>query len=105
MASRIREMILPLYSMLIKPHLEYCVQMWTSLYRSYTDMLKCFQRRATKVIHGMEHLCYMDRLRELGFFSLEKIWVHSVLIAASEYLMAICRKKGDQQVSLARFFW
>jgi len=34
--------------------------------------LECIQRRATNIIHGMEHLFYEDRLREVGLFILKK---------------------------------
>ena len=67
-----KEEILPLCSLLLKSHLEYCIQVRSPQYRRDTDMLKCVQRRATKMFQGMEHLFKGDRLREQGLFSLEK---------------------------------
>ena len=54
-AGRVRDVTLPLYSALVKPDLEYCVQMWSPQNRRDMDLLERIQRRVTNMIQGMEH--------------------------------------------------
>jgi len=75
----------------------YYVQMWSPQCRRDTDLLDRVQRRATKMMHKVEHLSE-DRLRA-GVCSMEKRRLRGDLIASFQYLKGSYRKEGDRLFS------
>ena len=67
-----KEVMLTLYRNLVKPHLEYCVQLGSQKFRKDIDAMERVQRRATRLIPGRARLSYEERLKETGLCTLER---------------------------------
>ena len=93
-----KDIILPLYNSLVRPHLEYAVQFWSPHYEKDIAKLESVQRRATKMIPSLRNKSYEERLVQLNLFSLRKRRLRGKLIECFKIL------KGFTNVAVDSLF-
>ncbi|KAJ7425284.1 hypothetical protein WISP_24066 [Willisornis vidua] len=94
--SRLKKVILSLYSALMRTHMEYCFQFWGLQHKKNVDLLGQVQRRVTNMNIGLEHPFCEDRWIGLGLFSLEKRMLWRFLIGAFQCLKGAYRKAAEE---------
>jgi hypothetical protein len=96
MEYKSKENILPLYLSLVRPHLEYCVQAWSPYLKKDITKLEKVQKRALNMIVELKGLTYIEKLKALDLFSLEKRRTRGDLIETFKILNGI--DKVDSEI-------
>ncbi len=66
------DIFIPLYSTLVRPHLEYAIQASSPYFKKDVDHLERLQRLATRMVKVCRGLSYEERLNKLDLFSLAR---------------------------------
>ena len=93
-----KEMFMNLYPVMIRPLLEYCVQIWSPYKQGDIDLLEKVQRRATKIVPELKNLSYDERLRSLNLTTLKERRIRGDMIETYKLLT------GKEDLDPEKFF-
>ena len=93
-----KDMFMNLYPVLVRPLLEYCVQVWSPNKQKDIDLLEGVQRRATKAVPGLRNMTYDERLKKLGLLRLEDRRIRGDMIETYKIIT------GKEDVNSGLFF-
>ena len=91
-------LLILIYKTYIRPHMEYCVQAWSPYLKKDIKCLEKVQRSATKMVHGLRHLSYEQRLRHLELTTLRERRIRGDLIETFKIMT------GKESVDRSQFF-
>jgi hypothetical protein len=110
--SRDREVMLKIYKSMVRPHVEYCVQLWSPLpaHGNWGLILAIedIQRKFTRLIDGVGLLSYKCRLEKLGLTTLLERRARGDLIETFKIVNNLCNygkhlfrfsRSGDKLIS------
>ena len=78
--------------------MEYCVQAWSPYLKKDTECFEKVQKSATKIVHGLRHLSYEQRLRHLELTTLKKRKIRGDIIENFKITT------GKERVDRSQFF-
>ncbi len=88
----------PCFCALVRPHLEYAMEANAPTLRADINLLEIVQRLATRLVRGLRHVPYEERIRQLNLFSLERRRHRTDLILAFKTF------KGEVDLNPSEFF-
>ena len=91
-------MFMNLYPVLVRPLIEYCMQVWSPHMQKHIDLLEGVQKRATKLVPELRNMTYEKRLEKLGLTSLEDRRIRGDMIETYKIMT------GKNDVSRDLFF-